>query len=246
MKQTEARALFPKHTLRFGEAMTTVYEKGTSNVVASVSMEEDKSVVCVMHVGSIKNPGAPSKITVPRFIAIAEISSYRNVYEVEKALNAERAHDCLEPVPHTMAKMKFREVQNQDYDFAIRMLATFIAVQTDDSHGFTREQFNFLTTNGKSLYRGKIKEQEARQEAPTTSPVAQVAQTIAKGKQKRADADKRTVWNEEDDAIFALVEHDHKVLSDRLAALHSARGSKISIPEFDRRRKAQKEAEQNG
>lgn len=69
------------------------------------------------------------------------------------------------------------------------------------------------------------------------APVAQVAYRMHAGRIERADAEKRTVWGAEDDAIFEAVQADHKKLSDRLAALHSARGSKISIPEFDRRRK---------
>lgn len=234
MKQTDARTLFPKHTLRFSEGNCAVYEKGTSNLEANVMQHEDKVVVGVMWLGSLKTGKVPPG-SVPRLIAIAEIGSYRNVYEVEQALNAERQFDQKGPATHEMAVKQFRKAQEQDFDHGIQLLAALVAALEDNSKGFPRQQYQCLNTNGRAMYKGPILE------APVTSPVTQVAQTLREGKAKRAERDKRTVWGAEDDEIFALVEHDHKVLSDRLAALHSARGSKISIPEFDRRRKAQQE-----
>lgn len=281
MKQTDARALFPNHTLTFstadslkenGEKYVAVHHKETGELVATINQHTHKVVVCL-----VRKP--KRKSDVPHYVAFAEVASYANVDAVQKALDAERLFDGKGPATYLQARAQFTKTQEQDFDFGIDLLAIFIGVTEKRHSGFTREQMPYLTTRGKQMYRVactcpdmlNLPPIQKAEPAPTfpgnggplrelamspddlskaskllqTSPVTQVAKTLHDGKTKRADRDKRTVWGAEDDEIFALVEHDHKVLSDRLAALHSARGSKISIPEFDRRRKAQQE-KQNG
>jgi hypothetical protein len=269
MKQTEARALFPNHKLKFslakhlqfGDKFVMVMDAKTEEVLATVNLESTKVVVCIT-----RKPKRKSDI--PHYVAFAEVASYKAIHEVQKAMDAERKHDGLGPVEWEDARKQFQKVREQDFDFGIELLAIYFGVLAGKHPGFTREQFPFMTTKGKRIYReacalsegparfDKPVEKEATEfkgfaslqlpTAPVTSPVTQAAKTLHEGKAKRAERDQRTVWGAEDDEIFALVEHDHKVLSDRLAALYSARGSKISIPEFDRRRKAAQEAKQNG
>jgi hypothetical protein len=252
MKQTDARALFPNHKLTFstadslkenGEKYVAVHHKETGELVATINQHTHKVVVCL-----VRKP--KRKSDVPHYVAFAEVASYANVDAVQKALDAERQFDGKCPATYTQARAQFTKTQEQDFDFGIDLLAIFIGVTEKRHSGFTREQMPYLTTRGKQMYRVACSCPDwlnlpPIQKASVTSPVTQVAQTLREGKTKREERDKRTVWGAEDDEIFALVEHDHKVLSDRLAALHSARGSKISIPEFDRRRKAQQE-KQNG
>lgn len=265
MKQSEARAKFPDHKLVFSVAKARAFEnrtlsfyvKGTNEFVASIEQRDDKAVAMIIRPGRGKN-------ALAKFVAFAEVGSYKNVYEVEKAMNAERKFDGLAACGWEAARKQFIKTQDQDFDFAIDMLAIYFGVLENRNSGYTREQFPFLTRQGKTLYRkaylhmealreGAQEATQAELETPATAfkgfqslqppafleaaPVAQVAYRMHAGRIERADADKRTVWGAEDDAIFEAVQADHKKLSDRLAALYSARGSKISIPEFDRRRK---------
>lgn len=262
MKQTEARAKFPDHKLVFSVAKARAFEtrtlsfyvKGTNEFVASIEQRDDKAVAMIIRPGRGKN-------ALAKFVAFAEVGSYKNVYEVEKALNAERKFDGLAACGWETARKQFIKMQDQDFDSAIDMLAIYFGVLEKQNSGYTREQFPFLTRQGKTLYRKAYDQMMAARDgaqeaepAPATefkgfaslqppmclgaAPVAQVAYRINAGRIERADADKRTVWGAEDEAIFLEVQEDHRKLSDRLAALHSARGSKISIPEFDRRKKA--------
>ncbi len=262
MKQTEARAKFPDHKLVFSTAKARAFEtrtlsfyvKGTNEFVASIEQRDDKAVAMIIRPGRGKN-------ALAKFVAFAEVGSYKNVYEVEKALNAERKFDGLSACGWEAARKQFIKTQDQDFDFAIDLLAVYFGVLENRNSGYTREQFPFLTRQGKTLYRKAYEQMEAAREgaqeaeqAPASefkgfqslqppaclgaAPVAQVAYRMHAGRIERADADKRTVWGAEDDAIFEAVQADHKKLSDRLAALYSARGNKISIPEFDRRRKS--------
>lgn len=269
MKQTEARAKFPDHKLVFSTAKARAFEtrtlsfyvKGTNEFVASIEQRDDKAVAMIIRPGRGKN-------ALAKFVAFAEVGSYKNVYEVEQALNAERKFDGLGAVGWEAARKQFIKTQEQDFDFAIDMLAIYFGVLENRNPGYAREQFPFLTRQGKTLYRKAYLHMEALREGaqeaaqteletPATefkgfqhlqpptclgaAPVAQVAYRMHAGRIERADADKRTVWGAEDEVIFQQVQEDHRKLSDRLAALHSARGSKISIPEFDRRKKAGRE-----
>jgi hypothetical protein len=286
MKQTDARALFPNHKLKFslakdlefGEKFLTVYAPNSNDVAASVNLQATKVVVCIT-----RSP--KKKSDVPVFTAFAEIGQYKGVGDFQWAFNVDRKAEGLDPVDWETARQHYNKLKEKDFDFAIEMLSIYFGVYAGTHSGFTREHYKALTTKGKQLYRaacafsaGSAKYDpngaKAVLKAPVTSPVTQLAKTLHEGKAKRTARDQRTVWdaeddaakssmmfdhmtrfvagdndrvtwNEEDDKVFAMVEHDHKLLSDRLAALHSARGSKISIPEFDRRRKAQQE-KQNG
>lgn len=290
MKQTEARAKFPDHKLVFSVAKARAFEnrtlsfyvKGTNEFVATIEQRSEKAVAMLIRPGRGKN-------ALAKFVAFAEVSSYKNVYEVEKAINVDRKLAGLAAGGWEMARKEFLKAQDQDFDTLIEMLSVYYGLLENRNMGFARAQFQCLTAQGRTLYRKAYLQMEAMREGvqeadqapssefkgfqslqpPTfpgnggplrelamtpddlakaskllhTSPEAQVAQTIAEGKQKREDLDKRTVWGAEDDAIFDMVQAEHKKLSDRLAALYSARGSKISIPEFDRIRKAKKEAQ---
>jgi hypothetical protein len=271
MKQTDARALFPNHKLKFslakdlefGEKFLTVYAPNSNDVVASVNLQATKVVVCIT-----RSP--KKKSDVPVFTAFAEIGQYKGVGDFQWAFNVDRKAEGLDPVDWETARQHYNKLKEKDFDFAIEMLAIYFGVYAGTHSGFTREHYKALTTKGKQLYRvacalsdGSARYDPNGAKAPVpvaakigfgSGPVRELEMTpddLAKASAKFdhmtrfVERDKRTVWDAEDDAIFALVEHDHKVLSDRLAALHSARGSKISIPEFDRRRKAQQE-KQNG
>lgn len=266
MKQTEARAKFPDHKLVFSVAKArafenrtlSIYVKGTNEFVASIEQRSEKAVAMIVRPGRGKN-------ALAKFVAFAEVSSYKSIHDVEKAMNAERKFDGLGNVEWETARKQFIKMQDHDFDFAIDLLAVYFGVLENRNNGLTREQFPFLTRQGKTLYRKAYLHMEAMREgaqddanakrqliadkeltsvpaAPPmylgAAPVAQLAEVLARGKTKREDLDKRTVWGAEDDAIFEAVQADHKKLSDRLAALYSARGNKISIPEFDRRRKS--------
>lgn len=265
MKQTEARALFPNHKLKFslikhfqfGDKFVTVHDAETNEVVATVNLEATKVVVCIT-----RRPKRKSDI--PRYVAFAEVASYKALHEVQKAMDAERKHEGLGPVEWEDARKQFQKVREQDFDFGIDLLAVYFGVMENRNSGYSREQFQFLTTKGKTLYRNAFEAMRAQQEgaqevkpasefkgfkslrAPEglpAAPVTQLAATFQTAKEKRLISDERTVWGAEDEAIFLQVQEDHKKLSNRLAVLHGARGSKISIPEFDRRRKAEQESQ---
>jgi hypothetical protein len=275
MRQTEVRAKFPDHKLVFSVAKArafenrtlSIYVKGTNEFVATIEQRSEKAVAMIVRPGR-------GKTALAKFVAFAEVGSYKNVHEVEKAMNAERKFDGLGNVEWEDARKQFVKMQDQDFDTLIKMLAVYFGVLENRNNGYSSEHFQYLTAQGKTLYRNAVQiasgaTYDTGTKVPAfpgnggplrelamspddlakaskllqTSPVAQVAQTIAEGKQKREDLDKRTVWGAEDDAIFEMVQADHKILSDRLAVLYSARGSKISIPEFDRIRKAKKEAQ---
>lgn len=262
MKQTEARAKFPDHKLVFSTAEARAFEnrtlslyvRGTNEHVATIVQHSEKAVVLIMRPGRGKN-------AVAKFVAFAEVSSYKSIHDVEKALNVDRKLEGLAACGWETARKQFIKMQDQDFDFAIDLLAIYFGLLENRNSGYAREQFPFLTRQGKTLYRKAYLHMEALREgaqddanakqqliaskinaAPPVclgaAPVAQVAYRMHAGRIERADADKRTVWGAEDDAIFEAVQADHKKLSDRLAALYSARGNKISIPEFDRRRKS--------
>jgi len=255
-----------------GEKYVAVHHKETGELVATINQHQHKVVVCLVRKPKRKSD-VPHYVAFAEVASYANVDAVQKALDAERLFDGKGPATYLQARAQ-FTKTQEQDFDFGIDLLAIFIGVTekrhsgFTRGQMPYLTTRGKQMYRVACTCPDMLNLPPI------QKAPVTSPVTQLAKTLHEGKTKRTARDQRTVWdaeddaakssmmfdhmtrfvagdndrvtwNEEDDKVFAMVEHDHKLLSDRLAALHSARGSKISIPEFDRRRKAQQE-KQNG
>uniref|UniRef100_A0AB39CEL4 N-acetyltransferase domain-containing protein n=1 Tax=Pseudomonas phage HRDY3 TaxID=3236930 RepID=A0AB39CEL4_9VIRU len=243
MKLKDLEEIFKGYTVHFDELGVDVYQPNGGKHVGSVLYTHGTGceVVSVRRASAIEKRSAP-------FFRVAEICSFRGASELADQMDNERRLQGKRPCSPRTINNEFKAVKAVDFEEGVKMLVVWLGVLFGDHTGFAREHYKQLTTPAKTHYRFALRARESivapaepdhDSTAPETPPVASLARTFAQRQAERETSSKRTVWGAEDDAIMALVMDEHKKLSDRVAQLHSARGSRISIPEFDRRRAAE-------
>lgn len=259
MNRRDIRAMFPNQMVSIDNAGVDLLDRVTGERIASTVYAAYSGAVVFLY-NRKKVFGKPDHQTV------AHVKTYETEQDHTEAANAERRQVGRPALSDRTLKNEWNRIQESDFKDALEIMREFIFLLAGNTGGgCTNHQFKQLTTIGKRLntrlqnenndrhdearkahkvHRAnetvddRMARQDARAEAPNTPHASQLSQVYAEAKALSEERDKRIVWGAEDDELFDLLTREHKALSDRLAMAHAARGSKISIPEWERRKNA--------
>ena len=252
MNRKALEKLFERYDVYYDEVGLDVRDVRTGKHIGSVHYVHGTTGSEVI---AVRNDEI-SALHQPKLVMIGAECSFRNAHELANSMNCDRRLEGKREASESMVNREFKACIKVEFEACVELLKAWLDFQffPEGKNELAPEMAKRLTQVGKRNY---AKVQKARtsvvaEPKPYTgphgwnqairdlhgAPVASLARTLADGEAERETSSKRTVWGAEDDAIMALVMEEHKKLSDRVAQLHSARGSRISIPEFDRRRAA--------
>nr|DAF93590.1 MAG TPA: hypothetical protein [Myoviridae sp. ctshb19] len=237
MNRRDIRAMFPNQMVSIDKTGVDLLDIATGERVASCVYAANSGAIVWLY-------NRKKVFGKPDHKAVAHVKTYEHEADHHDAAQAERRQVGRKELGDRTIKNEWNKIQEQDFKEALEIMRVFMHLLAGNTGGgVTREQYKKLNAYGRLMNtrlqnENNVQVGEAPSKASTKPPVTQSTAALTDDQALAEERDKRTVWDADDDKLFDQQQRLHKEISNRLAEMHAARGSKISMPEWDRRKNA--------